>query len=188
MKKHEIKKPNGQVYAKVWREDGMLRLVLAQYDPDLVIQMDEKVIPQLLSILRAETPDEPEQEPVAAHQALEALDELESCARGDEPFNHFAAPLIRQFIEQALAQPEQEPVAWFVQYEDSHEFVWSKPDGWRVKQALEIQPLYDASPKKEWVELAKEDMPDGDNPMFDTNEFYAGMAWAAAKLKEKNNG
>jgi len=62
-----------------------------------------------------------------------------------------------QALRQALAQPEQvltarvvvtvekqEPVAWFIQYEDSHEFVWSKPGGWRVKQALEIQPLYTA--------------------------------------------
>lgn len=41
--------------------------------------------------------------PATAIQALEALDELESSARGDEPFNHFAAPLIRQFIESTLA-------------------------------------------------------------------------------------
>lgn len=51
---------------------------------------------------------QPEQEPVTAHQALEALDELESCARGDEPFNHFAAPLVRQFIEQAVVLPKKE--------------------------------------------------------------------------------
>ena len=48
--------------------------------------------------------------------------------------------------------------------------------------------LYTAPPKREWIGLAKEDMPDGDNPMFDTNEFYAGMAWAQTKLKEKNGG
>lgn len=52
-----------------------------------------------------------------AMQALEALDELESSARGDEPFNHFAAPLIRQYIESCLAaqhqeQPQQEPNWW----------------------------------------------------------------------------
>ena len=47
-----------------------------------------------------------------------------------------------------------------------------------LRQALETD--------KQWVGLTKEDMPDGDNPMFDTNEFYAGMAWAEAKLKEKN--
>ena len=37
---------------------------------------------------------------ITQQQALEALDELEGSARGDEPFNHFAAPLLRQYIEQ----------------------------------------------------------------------------------------
>ena len=41
---------------------------------------------------------------ITQQQALEALDELEGSARGDEPFNHFAAPLLRQYIEQG-AQP-----------------------------------------------------------------------------------
>jgi len=36
-------------------------------------------------------------------QALEALDELESSARGDEPFNHAAAPLVRAVL--TAAQP-----------------------------------------------------------------------------------
>jgi hypothetical protein len=40
--------------------------------------------------------------------------------------------------------------------------------------------------KREWVELTVKDMPDGDNPMFDTDEFALGVAWAQAKLKEKN--
>ena len=49
---------------------------------------------------------------ITAMQALEALDELESSARGDEPFNHAAAPVVRAFIECAMlaapqAQPEQ---------------------------------------------------------------------------------
>lgn len=39
----------------------------------------------------------------SALQALAALDELESSARGDEPFNHFAGPLVRQYIESTLA-------------------------------------------------------------------------------------
>jgi len=36
--------------------------------------------------------------------ALEALDELESSAIGDEPFNHHAAPLVRAYIEQELGK------------------------------------------------------------------------------------
>ena len=94
---------------------------------------------------------EPEQEPVAAHQALEALDELESCARGDEPFNHFAAPLIRQFIEQALAQSVDlakvgEIGVWGhkrqwvgLSDEEISEYAWMGPDAvLAIKEAQEI--------------------------------------------------
>ena len=48
-------------------------------------------------------------------------------------------------------------------------------------------PVYTAPPKREWVGLTEEDMPAGDNPVFDSNEFILGMAWAQAKLKEKNH-
>lgn len=47
---------------------------------------------------------------ITAAQALDALDELEGSARGDEPFNHSAAPLLRQFIEQSMGvQCEPQP-------------------------------------------------------------------------------
>jgi precorrin-3B methylase len=52
----------------------------------------------------------------------------------------------------------------------------------------ELRQAIEQAETREWVGLTKEDMPDGDNPMFDTNEFYAGMAWAEIKLKEKNHG
>ena len=49
---------------------------------------------------------------ITQQQALEALDELEGSARGDEPFNHFAAPLLRQYIEQgAGAAPRYGTIA-----------------------------------------------------------------------------
>ena len=37
-----------------------------------------------------------------------------------------------------------------------------------------------------WVGLTQEDMPDGENPMFDHEYFIAGMVFAANILKEKN--
>ena len=43
-------------------------------------------------------------------------------------------------------------------------------------------------PQRTWVGLTKEDMPDGENPMFDHEYFIAGMVFAANILKEKNNG
>ena len=48
-------------------------------------------------------------------------------------------------------------------------------------------PVYDtAPPQRTWVGLTKEDMPDGENPMFDHEYFIAGMVFAANILKEKN--
>ena len=40
--------------------------------------------------------------------------------------------------------------------------------------------------QRPWVELTKEDMPDGDNPMFDHEYFIAGMVYAANILMDKN--
>ena len=82
-------------------------------------------------------------------------------------------------LRQALAQPEQEPVAWI----NGYGFWKYKPEG-----LDDLTPLYTSPPKREWQGLTKEDMPVGDNPMFDTDEFALGAAWAQAKLKEKNNG
>ena len=46
---------------------------------------------------------------------------------------------------------------------------------------------YFEKPQREWVGLTKEDMPDGENPMFDHEYFIAGMVYANNVLKEKNN-
>jgi len=35
-----------------------------------------------------------------------------------------------------------EPLVWFVQYSDSHEFRWREPEAGEVNGALEITPLY----------------------------------------------
>ena len=108
----------------------------------------------------------------AAEMALEALHNI------DQSNNDDAIEALRQ----ALAQPEQEPVAWLIQYKDRHEFVWCNKTVSFKEQVLGIEPLYTASPhhasdvkKREW-----------------DSEFLAGVEWAAkaieAKLKEKNNG
>ena len=41
--------------------------------------------------------------------------------------------------------------------------------------------------QRPWVGLTKEDMPDGENPMFDHEYFIKGMVFASTILKEKNN-
>ena len=40
----------------------------------------------------------------------------------------------------------------------------------------------------QWVGLTKQDMPSGEDPMFDHQYFIAGMVYAAKVLKEKNHG
>ena len=47
---------------------------------------------------------------------------------------------------------EHEPVAWFVQYEYRHEFLWRKPNELEQKTALEIKPLYTAPPISDYHE------------------------------------
>ena len=46
-------------------------------------------------------------------------------------------------------------------------------------------PLYTAPPRKEWVELNLDDIPD---VFIDDISFCQGAKWAQAKLKEKNGG
>ena len=85
-----------------------------------------------------------------------------------------------------LAQPEQEPVAYcYVQKGTSVDILTfdDAPD-----DAVDgtIFPLYTAPPKREWVGLTEQDMPGGEDPMFDHQYFIAGMVYASTFLKEKN--
>jgi len=90
-----------------------------------------------------------------------------------------------QAIEQAEKQkPEQEPVAWMVLTQDDKKLMLygeEKPPIFNTP--VKLIPLYTAPPKREWVGLHLDDIP----------ETYAGdksflniTRWAEAKLKEKN--
>ena len=48
------------------------------------------------------------------------------------------------------------------------------------------QIIKDLQIKREWVGLTEQDMPSGEDPMFDHQYFIAGMVYAANLLKEKN--
>jgi len=47
----DIVKPNGEVYAKVYVEGGLLKIQLMQTAHQPIIVMDAKVIPQLRQLL-----------------------------------------------------------------------------------------------------------------------------------------
>ena len=93
------------------------------------------------------------------------------------------------------AKREHEPVAWFIQYEYRHEFLWRKPNELEQKTALEIKPLYTAPPKKEWVGLTDEErvsfFTKSQNKFWDWDDgvdIEAFIRAIEAKLKEKNGG
>jgi hypothetical protein len=57
--------------------------------------------------------------------------------------------------------------------------------GYQSKKAAAQDKLAQPA-QRPWVDLTKEDMPDGDNPMFDHEYFIAGMVYAANILMDKN--
>ena len=102
----------------------------------------------------------------AAQQAIEALD-------SDNPDIQLRAAVT---LRAALAQPAQEPVALH--------------DAWSLREVYfdeDGEPsMHRSPPQRPWVELTEQDMPSGEDPMFDHQFFIAGMVYAARVLKEKN--
>jgi hypothetical protein len=80
-----------------------------------------------------------------------------------------------------LAQPEQEPVAWWVP--KAEQFCLPSSDGTRPF-AKAWEPLYTTPPQRTWVGLSREDCYQVRERESDA--FMYGVAWAEAKLKEKN--
>ena len=83
-------------------------------------------------------------------------------------------------IKEALAQPEQEPVAVCELQEDGWDTIC---DGDWLETLPVGTKLYTTPPKRPWVGLTNEDW---NSTPYDT-EFRAGAEWAEVKLKEKNS-
>lgn len=98
----------------------------------------------------------------AAEMALEALEWHVSRTRPIEKTTEAI-----EALRQALAQPEQEPVAWqvMVENEPMKEFsIKEMAHDWAVTEKLRgsqysywIRPLYTAPPKRKWVGLTNEE-------------------------------
>ena len=126
-------------------------------------------------------------------QALElALEALET----PRPFDSYP-PLWRAYektineaiiaIKEALAQPEQEPVAWWIP--KAEQFCLPSSDGTRPF-AKAWEPLYTTPPQRTWVGLTDEEIADCAEKMEASDptdsfwrEFFRGIE---AKLKDKN--
>ena len=120
--------------------------------------------------------------------ALEALQKIYIAPEHEEyirvwwPACEQAIPAIKE----ALAQPEQEPVAWFSTLPDgklSIKIVGKPTEGnWG--------PLYATPPQRTWVGLTDDEIDQGllrSDYAFKTAEAWrAGVVFAMTKLKEKN--
>ena len=76
------------------------------------------------------------------------------------------------------SEPEQEPVGWFAKS-------WQGVYVELMPEAEDAIPFYTAPPKREWVGLHLDDMPES----YAGDKSFLNIAkWAEAKLKEKNGG
>jgi len=94
---------------------------------------------------------------------------------------------IKEALRQALAQPEQEPVAWA--HIEGNEIIEFETDKEECEACKYCVPLYTAPPKKQWVGLTDEEIkeiigPWGDTPVKGyTRKLFDQIE---AKLREKN--
>jgi hypothetical protein len=119
----------------------------------------------------------------AAEMALEFVSWFASDDHSIRPTHK--APEIAEALRQALAQKEQEPVAW-VYRGNFHPF---DPSDWAEGETA--TPLYTAPPKREWIGLTEEEL----EPLCDLWKVSYGSVYVdefaraiEAKLKEKNGG
>jgi hypothetical protein len=106
----------------------------------------------------------------AAQQALEALEDWDSPV---------ALPAITA-LKAALAQPEQEPVAWQGVYDKTDLFYRKPPQA-------DVRPLYTHPPRREWVGLTEEERADILFPLTAAGASDMECARAVEQaLKERN--
>ena len=112
-------------------------------------------------------------------QALDALLHMCNTTKAQNDYNAKIVDKALAAIESALAQPDQTPVAWMSIFKKDSAF-----DKFRFTQSDTYPtPVYTAPPKREWVGLHLDDIPE---TFVGDWSFLEGARWAEAKLKEKN--
>ena len=125
---------------------------------------------------------------IDAIDALKALDKQEPVA-WEQFYPDIGKP---KFV----AQPEQGPVAWMFQHEETGQTVCidAQQLGWGFEKGnprlKKIAPLYTTPPQRTWVGVSEEEkiqfMVDYYSSNWDTKTLIAVMDNYEAKLKEKN--
>ena len=111
-----------------------------------------------------------EGEAVALDKALKAITALREALAQEHAMHEVAR--LGQEIEQELSQWRDMVVVTLVR------------EGIDKHKARELADHFAA--QRPWQVLTEQDMPSGENPMFDHQYFCAGMVYAAKVLQEKN--
>ena len=113
-----------------------------------------------------------------------ALDALVFAAYEDIEYDDACDQKVREArnaLRQALAQPEQEPIAWMHTTGTGHVYFRKKPQD----KVFNPQPVYTSPPKREWVGLTLNEAKD----LYDKYPDRVELINAIDKfLEEKNNG
>jgi hypothetical protein len=88
-------------------------------------------------------------------------------------------------IKEALAQPEQEPVAWRYRWSvEGGNWVWNYATYIERQKDDRCEPLYTTPPQRTWVGLTDEEM---QSIAFESADALSAVFVTEAKLKEKNS-
>ena len=194
---------------KAWRkhlgEANQLGWSCVSFDPKHM----NKIVGELDRLRKAlAQPPLPVQEPVSMRMPKvgdkvicledESLGEVVSLTAGGSPDITFddgsrGTYLLHEFAELfgyvAPPLPVQEPAfeGW-VKIDELREHFDTVNCGTIYKHGGEGRVLLRATPpKREWVGLTEQDMPSGEDPMFDHKYFIAGLVYANNVLREKNS-
>jgi len=130
----------------------------------------------------------------AAQQALEALefmaDQWGFTNKANRPERWRAIDALRT----ALAQQEQEPVAWMYEHDGMVHDASNPPivafNRWKtpVGEPYTETPLYTHPPRREWVSLTEEEKADIMFPLAAAGSYMDCARVIEQALKERNNG
>jgi len=123
----------------------------------------------------------------ALRLAWDALQQIAHVSAMDYEYQQWAVEAITA-IKEALAQPEQEPVAYI--NVEQRKLEWAKYMSWDTPTVVNLPkiPLYTTPPQRTWVGLTDEEIEDlakKHNGIFYDCDIEFAQA-IEAKLKEKN--
>ena len=124
--------------------------------------------------------------------ALEALKAMQMYAEAERKGLRICDEAITA-IKAALAQPEQEPVAWGVFEGNLHDMFFTQSEAQEMAKLkgthAEVRPLYTTPPQRTWVGLTDEEMMQIYIDLKSVAGFYSVEKYARdieAKLRSKN--